>query len=247
MNKIIKPLNGYSGSKIYLMQSGNTYFVRKIGNVARNYERLTVLHSLGLPVVNILNFDNDILDLEYIQGADMKIYLLNSNPKELANFISTAIDSIKKTEQNVKDYTKIYNYKLNWIDNSNLPFDSKELTNKLPKFFNQSQYFGDLTLENILFNKQKGFIIIDPATIEYDSWYFDLAKLNQDLTCKWFLRNSKINLDHKLSLLKQYIEEECGEINTYLTIAMLLRVYKHALKDNATKEFLNRHIRLLWK
>jgi RIO-like serine/threonine protein kinase len=247
MGKIVKPLQGYSGSKIYLMQSGNTYFVRKIGNVERNYERLSVLQTLGLSVVNILSYENDILDLEYIQGADMKTYLLNRHPKELANFISESIDSIKKTERNVKDYTEVYNYKLNWIDKLNLPFDSKELISKLPKFLNQSQYFGDLTLENILFNKQKGFIIIDPATIEYDSWYFDLAKLNQDLTCKWFLRNSRINLDHKLSLLKRYIEEHCGEINTYLTIAMLLRVYKHALKDNTTKDFLNRHINLLWK
>lgn len=247
MNKIIKTLNGYSGSKIYLMQTGNTYFVRKIGNVTRNYERLSALQSLRLPVVNVLNFENNILDLEYIQGSDMKNYLMNKNPKDLANFISMSIESVKRTEKSIKNYTDIYHFKLNWINNINLPFESKELISKLPKFINQSQYFGDLTLENILFNKQKGFIIIDPATIEYDSWYFDLAKLNQDLTCKWFLRNSKINLDHKLSLLKQYIEEECGEINTYLTIAMLLRVYKHALKDNATKEFLNRHIRLLWK
>jgi len=247
MKKIIKPLEGYSGSKIYLMQTGDSYFVRKIGNVERNYERLTILKSLGLPVVDVLNYENNILDLEYIQGADMISYLQTSNPKWLANFIITCIDQLKNTEKNVKDYTTTYNFKLNWINSTNLSVSYSDLIEKLPKFFNQSQYFGDLTLENILFNKQKGFIIIDPATIEYDSWIFDLAKLNQDLTCKWFLRNSNINLDHKLTSLKTHIENRYGKIDNYMTIAMLLRVYKHALADNKTKEFLNRHIELLWK
>lgn len=243
--KLVKELQGYSGSKIYLMKSNNEYFVRKQGNVTRNYDRLSKLYNDGFPVVKILNYEKDILDLEYISGMDMITYLKNINPIFLANFIIGIIDQLKKTESGEKDYTEIYLAKLSWIDE--IHYDHIKLIEKLPKQYNQSNYFGDLTLENILFNKQKGFIIIDPATIEYDNWIFDLAKLNQDITCKWFLRYSKTNLDHKLTLLKKHIEEKCGVFSNYLTIAMLFRVYKHAINDIITRNFLDRQINLLWK
>jgi hypothetical protein len=119
---------------------------------------------------------------------------------------------------------------------------------KVPKLYSQSEYLGDFTLENILFNKTKGFIIIDQSTVEYDSWYFDLAKLNQDLTCKWFLRYCKTNLDSKIVMVKNDIENYFGPINNFTTALMLLRVYKHAKNDNLTKEFLKKSIEnLLWK
>jgi len=246
MEKIVKEFKGYSGSKIYLMQINNEYFVRKQGNVVRNYERLCRLHHLDFSVVKILNYDNDILDIEYIPGLDIKNYLLKNNPKFLAKFIVENIKKLKQTEEVVKDYTNIYFNKLGWVD-SIFSFTNDELINRLPKLFNQSEYIGDFTLENILFNKEKGFIIIDPATIEYDSWHFDLAKLNQDLTCKWFIRNCNINLDAKLSILKNFIEKDCGEINNTLTIIMLIRILKHAQKDQKTKQFLLNQIEKLWK
>lgn len=245
--KLIKEFKGYSGSKIYLMRTGNEYFVRKKGNIIRNYERLISLKSKDLPVVTILNYEKDVLDLEYVQGLDMESYLKTKDQKNLGKFIIQVVDKLKLTQSKEKDYNQIYKEKLNWIDNLNLSFNSDDLIKKLPKCFNESEYFGDLTLENILFNKNNDFIIIDPATIEYDSWYFDLHKLNQDLTCKWFLRNSKINLDHKLTLLKNQIENEYGKLDNNLTIVMLFRIYKHALTDPLTKKFLDRHIKLLWK
>lgn len=245
--KIVKELKGYSGSKIFLMKSGNEYFVRKQGNVARNYERLNTLKLEGFPVVSILDYSDGILDLEYVQGSDMESYLKNNNPYALGNFIVELIKTLNNTEKEIKDYTNIYLEKISWIDQFNFSFTSEILLGKLPKTFNSSQYFGDLTLENILFNNNKGFIIIDPATIEYDSWIFDLAKLNQDITCKWFLRNSKINLDHKLILLKKHIEKIFGQFNNNLTIVMLLRIYRHALNDFHTRQFLDRQINLLWK
>ena len=78
MGKILKELSGYSGSKIFLME-GDNLFVRKINNVQRNHERLSSLSSLGYPVPKIYQYDGETLDMEYIQGLDMKNYLIHNN------------------------------------------------------------------------------------------------------------------------------------------------------------------------
>lgn len=244
--KIIKQLSGYSGSKVFLMRTGSQYFVRKIGNVNRNYERLAYLNSKNFPVVKILNYGADILDLEYIPSLDIKTYLKTHNTFSLTSFIVQVINKFKE-EKIFKDYTNVYLDKISYIDELNLPFKSYHLIDNLPKMVESSDYFGDLTLENILFNNEKGFILIDGSTTEYDSWVFDLAKLNQDLTCKWFLRNSSTNLDHKLIRIKNDLTAEFGEFNNYLTILMLLRVYKYALNDVEASNFLNERIEKLWK
>ena len=46
MGKILRELNGHSGSTIYLMED-DRLFVRKINNVERNYERMTALKQAG--------------------------------------------------------------------------------------------------------------------------------------------------------------------------------------------------------
>jgi hypothetical protein len=49
--KVIRQLKGHSGSQIFLMQNEGGLFVRKIGNVERNFERLTDLYSSNSPKV----------------------------------------------------------------------------------------------------------------------------------------------------------------------------------------------------
>lgn len=240
---IIKELKGYSGSKIYLVKLNNQYFVRKIGNVQRNYDKLSALEKLNFPVVKILNYENDVLDLEFIPGLDMKNYLIQFSPKTLGKFIIEIISNLQ-SDTSIKDYSDIIEYKTKDIK---IPY-KKTILDKVPRIYFQSKYLGDFTLENILFNKTKGFIIIDQSTIEYDSWQFDLAKLNQDLTCKWFLRYYKTNLDSKIITLKNTIENYFGSINNFTTALMLLRIYKHSKNDNFTKEFLDKAMEnLVWK
>lgn len=243
--KIIKELQGNSGSKVFLMQQGNQYFVRKIGNVTRNFERLTHLSKNEYPVVKVLDYKDNILDLEYIQGLDIENYLMQNSYLPLATFIIEIIDKLKNTEIGLKDYTEIIIKKNEYLEH---PSKDIVITN-VPKIYQQSEYLGDFTLENILYNHDKGFIIIDQAFIEYNSWQFDLAKLNQDLTCKWFLRYSKTNLDSKILYLKKTIEEKTGAINNYLVILMLYRVYFHSMNDSFTKSFLEKSIKelLKWK
>jgi 5-methylthioribose kinase len=131
--------------------------------------------------------------------------------------------------------------------NTDFPFTKEELISRLPKILPSSMYHGDLTLENII-HTDAGFYMIDPVTIEYDSYIFDIAKMRQDLECKWFLRDSNIKLDTKLQQIQDRLREEYPQaFDDSLLILMLLRVYAHTTKGDSNCDFIMREVRRLWK
>lgn len=246
MDKVVKLLNGHSGSFISLMEDykRNRLYVRKVFNVERNVERLNALHEQNYFVPKVYDFRNNVLDMEYIHGLDMKTYLIHNNTKDLTDFLINTLNSFAQDSEWL-DYTEVYNNKLNDLD-SDLPFTKDELISRLPKFLPRSTYHGDFTLENIIYSDSK-FCMIDPVTVEYNSYFFDIAKLRQDLECKWFLRNSDTHLDIKLQNIKNAIYEEFNEcINDRVLILMLLRVLKHCKKGDDNYHFLMKEINRLW-
>jgi RIO-like serine/threonine protein kinase len=242
----VKELQGFSGSRIYLMKDNSRLFVRKIGNVKRNYERLNFLSSHNFSVPKIYNYEHDVLDLEYIHGLDMKKYLQSNDINLLKKFIFDTLDAFAQHSV-VKDYTEVYQNKLQWIDrNPDLPFTKLQLIDRLPAQLPSSIYHGDLTLENILYSNGQ-FYMIDGAFVEYDSYVFDIAKMRQDLECKWFLRQSDLKIDIKVQNLQTEIFKRYPIANdNYLLILMLLRVLAHA-RDKFNYDFLIREIKRLWK
>jgi len=246
MEQIVKKLEGHSGSQIYLMKNDNGLFVRKIDNIERNVERLTALYRVGYAVPVIYKYTNNQLDMQYLHGLDIKTYLTHNNVNDLSKFIIATFNSFSSQFVD-KDYTKVYYQKLAWMDSNNdLPFTKEQLIEKLPKILPSSMYHGDLTLENIM-STDFGFHMIDPVTTEYDSYIFDIAKMRQDLQCKWFLRNSDIKLDTKLQQLQDKIREEYPQaFNDSLLILMLLRVLSHCGKKDSNYQFLEKHINELW-
>ncbi len=249
MIQTIKEFSGYSDSKIFLLQKDKTFFIRKIGNINRNFEQLEKLNNLNFNVPKIFNKKENSLDMEYLHGINMEEFLKIYDFKLLLKFL---LDCFEKMliETVTKDYTDIYNKKLNNIDFSRLEFSKEDLISKLPKYLPSSIYHGDLTLENIIYSNNQ-FYFIDCVTIEYDSFVFDIAKLRQDLECKWFLRKtSNIGLDSYLNILQHKILEKYPiAANNYLLILMLLRVYPYALErqDNFTIQFIETNIQKLWK
>lgn len=247
MDKIIKTLNGFSGSKVYLIENSKRVFVRKIGNVDRNYERLLKLSESGFNVPKIYNKTGEVLDIEYIQSLDMKTYLEHYSLEKLSLFLLDTLSKLSE-DNSEKDYSNIYKQKLEEIDFKKLPFGKQELLEKLPKKLPSSNYFGDLTLENVLYGIDEKFYLIDCSTIEYDSYIFDIAKLRQDLRCKWFLRNHKTSLEVYCDKLENNILTQFPEAsNDYFLILMLLRVYRHAKENSFEQIFLLREIEKLWK
>ena len=244
--KIIKELHGFSGNQIFLMDKHGKLFVRKIGTISRNVERLTALYK-KFPVPKIFNSTADRIDMEYIHGLDIKSFLISHHYENLLQFLIKTLDNFSKTT-NLKNYTNVYHTKLEEISFEMFPFTKEELIARLPAELPCSNYHGDLTLENIIYTEDRGFFLIDAATIEYDSYIFDIAKLRQDLECKWFLRSSSAMLDNKLKNIQTQIFLRYPNANNdYLLILMLLRVYKHAKANTLEQDFLIREITKLWK
>ena len=248
MEKIIKELKGHSGSKILLMENDRGLFVRKIDNIDRNLERLIALYRIGYAVPIVLNHANNQLDMQYVHGLDIKTYLTHNNIGDLSKFIIATFKAFSSQAIKEKDYTETYHHKLKWIDsNSDLPFTKNELINRLPKILPSTMYHGDLTLENII-HSDTGFHMIDPVTTEYDSYIFDIAKMRQDLECKWFLRDTDIKLDTKLQQLQDNIKEVYPEaFDDNFLILMLLRVLSHCQECDEDYKFIVKNIKRLWE
>ena len=244
--KVIKELYGFSGNQILLMQKHNNLFVRKIGNISRNIERMQAL-SAEYPLPQLYTVSTEMIDMEYLHGLDIKTYLKTNNYEKLLDFILSILDRLSNNAVN-KDYTETYIKKLQEVSFDNLPFTREQLLERLPKILPSSNYHGDLTLENIIFTTDRGFFLIDCATIEYDSYIFDIAKLRQDLELGWFIRKDNAMLDVKIKHIQQQILERYPEANNdYLLILMLLRVYRHSKPDTLERNFLLEGINLLWK
>jgi len=242
---VIKELKGHSGSQVLLVQDRIT-FVRKIGNVDRNLERYLALSKLGLHVPNIIDQSVDSYDMEYIHNLDIKNYLFKNQIPDLFDFIKKTIIQLSANSVD-KDYTAVYYKKLKDIDFSNLVFTKEKLIGQLPKILPSSEYHGDFTLENILYDiVDKDFVLIDPLTSDYDSYVFDLAKLRQDVDCKWFIRNDSVYIDPKLQNLSEELSREFDTYaNSYIVILMLLRVLPYA--QGTDKDFIIKKANSLWK
>ena len=193
----IKELKGFSGSKIYLMKNNKGLFIRKMDNTDRNYIKLNEL-SKDFNVPKIYSYENGVLDMEYIHGLDMKSYLSVRDTRRLTDFLINILTFFSENKQMV-DYTEIYKDRLKYIKlSSDTVFTKEQLFDKLPKILPRSKYFGDLTLENIIYCEDGQFYLIDGMTSEYDSYIFDIAKLRQDLECNWFLKGNKSYLVEKI-------------------------------------------------
>ena len=244
--KIVKELYGFSGNQILLMQKHDKLFVRKIGDISRNIERMQAL-AADYPLPQLYTVSKKMIDMEYLHGLDIKSYLKTNNYKKVLGFILSILDKLSSNAVD-KDYTETYIKKLQEISFDEMPFTREQLLERLPKILPSSNYHGDLTLENIIWTEDRGFFLIDCATIEYDSYIFDIAKLRQDLELGWFTRKDNARLNVKTKHIQQKILQQHPTANNdYLLILMLLRVYRHSLPDTLERNFLLEGITSLWK
>jgi len=240
-------MQGLSRSIVELIEIDGYFYVRKSGNVKRNIEQIHTLKSAGIRVPNVISESEDCFVMEYIPHQDIRNFLSVGNIHKFGHFLSD-IFKVMSRDTVMKDYSHIYQNKLDlfpWTEFS-LPFSKKALYESLPKIIPKSLYHGDLTFDNILITHNESFFLIDPLVTDYDSYVFDLAKLKQDLICKWFLRNEKGRLDSKLMSLNQYLQPFSTYSSNSLNILMLMRVLPYT-NTSDDKSFLESEIERLWK
>ena len=250
MAKILKKFkNGYSESELFLLSTADGIIVRKINNVERNLARMAELSKYDVPVPRVFNITENSYDMEYIPNLDIKTFITHHDNTQINSFIYTVIDSLKSTTYDTIDFTAVYEKKLSEIDFKKYKFifDKDELLRKLPKTVPVSQYHGDLTLDNMLYSTvTNSFILIDPITTDYSSYVFDIAKLRQDLKCKWFIRHDNDSyIEPKLKNMDEAISK-FGCNNDYLLILMLMRILPYTKKSDDT-DYLIDEINKLWK
>jgi RIO-like serine/threonine protein kinase len=203
--------------------------------------------AVEYPLPQVYTVSKKMIDMEYLHGLDIKSYLKTNNYEKLLEFLLCILEKFSTGSVN-KDYTEIYIKKLQEINFDDLPFTCEQLLDRLPRNLPSSNYHGDLTLENIIWTADRGFFLIDCATIEYDSYIFDIAKLRQDLELGWFTRKDNARLNVKTKHIQQKILQQHPTANNdYLLILMLLRVYRHSLPDTLERNFLLEGITSLWK
>lgn len=250
----IKKFKGYSGSNVSLMRRASKrdilrddLFVRKKGNVERNFKQMLLLSELGFPVPKILNKVEDTLDMEYIPGSDVGTYLLSNHPNKLIDFIIKTVRQFQKYSTD-KNYYSVFSKNIDMFkDDTALPFHCNELIGRLPLDLEQSVCHGDFTLENIICRPDDTFCMIDTVSGEYDSWIFDLAKMRQDLEGHWFLRDTQLPIQIQLLHIRQALQEEFPiAFNDYIYILMLLRVYRHTPPNSQEQQLILKEIIRKW-
>jgi hypothetical protein len=247
--RIVQQFHGYSGSKIFLMTKHGRLFVRKQGNIARNLERYTVLSKQipSVPMPEIYHVFDDTIDMEYIDGVDMRTYLIEQDPEPLLEFLKSIVTKFTMSVQWI-DYRDTVEHWLDMIDIGAMPFTAEEILKRVPAKLPKSHCHGDLTLENILWHPTKGFYLIDPQSGIWDSYIFDICKLRQDIECGWFLRNNPIDIDQKLQYLQQGLLSQWPDAaNPALLTLMLLRIYRYCDSDSPDQKFITEAIKKLWK
>ena len=246
MQKIIQEFYGFSGSKILKIVDEENIFVRKFNNIQRNIERYQVLKNSNISMPDIFQINENYYDMEFIESIDVMTFISYYDIDLLLNFLKDVLLIFQK-DKIIKNYIKTYEEKLNFCNFEILPFDKFKLIERLPVFLPQTIYHGDLTLDNILYDvKRQKFFLIDPLTSIYDSYVFDLAKLNQDLICGWYSRNYVNKHEDKKKYLFKKLSEIYPELNDkYILILMLLRVFPYC-NNSQDKNFLLKWINNLW-
>ena len=152
---VIKDLPGFSGNQILLMQKHGRLFVRKIGNISRNVERMQALAE-NYPLPELYTVSKNMIDMEYLHGLDVKSYLKINNYDKLLEFLLCVLRKLSENSVD-KDYTNTYLKKMQEIQFDEFVFTPDQLLQRLPKILPSSDYHGDLTLENIIFTQDRGF------------------------------------------------------------------------------------------
>lgn len=202
--------------------------------------------------------------MEYVNGLTLAEYFRNikiGNIDSLAKIFFSIIYDNYSFDGNAKE---IFVLKLKDLEKKINAKNDKLLSDVLFKLKNYGWSYciagychGDMTLENIILSNNKLYLI-DFLDSFYDSWMIDVAKILQDVECKWSYRFDKKNdknLEIRLLIFKQLLIDKIlllkdGEkiLSTIYCILLvnLLRIIPYT-DDLETIKYLKNEINKIFK
>ena len=224
LTKEQEKLIGNSGCKLSIYKDG-VYKIRKQSTNKFNSNRLfkqsqkilKFKNYRNISVANIytINQKNKLfyLDLEYINGSTLSLYLMSQPLSLTYKIINQITDYIFNCKKNSLSRFK---KKIFLIKIENL-YKKKKFRNKFfSKIFDslknykwenieKSQSHGDLSLENIIIKDNK-IKFIDLSENFAESYKLDISKIIFDLICLWSFRNVPLRIDDlKIYYLKVHL------------------------------------------
>ncbi len=211
---ILHVFAGHSGATVTLHGNGMRAYVRKqAGDVANNdrlmrqaeKQRLLSVHGVPVPCVLGHGLGDEgfaYFDMEYVPGRTVADAVIHSAPVDgpaMMHALSNLLWLLRMSEGSplpedlfrtkIEDITRKCAAHSQTVD---FMADISEAHMRLLTCdwtgIPQSPCHGDLTLENILLTK-RGIVFIDCDDPWISSWWLDIAKLFQDATGHWCLRN----------------------------------------------------------
>jgi len=222
------PLRGFSGCRVVLVESRDDIYVRKTAKDAAYNARLAAqaekqksfsgndfFEAVRVRHMGAAPSGLTYIDMDYIPGmtAAEKLDVLplseirhwSSMLMKFSNAESGGYLPASLFTDKISDLRRVLKEKdfLSQPVARSLDVLSRLAWDRIP----QSPCHGDLTLENIIVHRDR-FYLIDFLDGFADSWYFDMAKLMQDLIGGWSFRHNVFdrNLVLRLASLRQRLE-----------------------------------------
>lgn len=263
----ITDLGGHSGCQILLCEDLDKVFVRKISSSIEYNSRLEIQADkqksyfskfIKTPKVYYTGYtDNGLFyfDMEYIQGITLAEYIEKIEIGKIRNLVEQLVESFATFDQQEYVDTTSFMVKIKSLKESLYEKENKTINNALSilekhnwSAFTQSFCHGDMTLENLIIQNDKIYLI-DFLDSFYDSWILDMGTLLQDTLVMWHYRyqdNVNINTILRLLVFKDVLIEcmvkKMGNryIEIYYALLLkLIRIFPYT-RDDMTYDFLTR-------
>lgn len=201
-------------------------------------------------------------DMQYVQGKSLSENISTLSVNDIQYLITLLFDNIYKSKTKDKNVNNVFLKKifsLEYLMDSypNLSDAFFELKHFDYQYTYKSPCHGDLTLENIIISQSNKIYLIDFLDSFYNSWTMDIAKLLQDLECKWSFRNLEPNATRDIRLLigKESLINKLSELEDankiidtiyHELLLNLIRIYPYT-KEKSTIVYLNSEVEKVLK
>lgn len=274
MESSVIDLSGHSGFEVRLFEkSPGKYLVqKKTKSISQNprlktqYQKQQFFLQLKqdlfyVPKILRAGWQKNLFffEYEYVEGVTLLHFIENEPVGKIIKVLDALVEIIKYFNQNSGHYEKpavgimlaaaLEKKIVSNLEHHPNPAGLKKYLSAqvkaMPDNFQKTICHGDLTFDNIIVDKQGNLWLIDFLELFYPHYWFDVAKLFQDIDGHWYEFKYNLRLPHnKLNFVREYFLARVGEFDpeyikhhNLLLASVLLRILPY-LKTEQEKQFI---------